>query len=181
MPIQRNVNSKKQGIRIGNNISPEEINQLQITMRSLVSFQASIYDFMGFLSPLLVRGKILLSKVQEILPPVSKQNWDSVLPPNLLREAREYMITVISIDNPKFKRHPPPGILTELHIHHDGSTYCFASAVWGVWVDTNGSRKGKLMFSKTRVSKRTILDQELSSAFQATQIASMFISVFPKI
>ena len=181
LPIQRNVNSKKQGIRIGNNISPEEINQLQITMRSIVSFQASIYDFMGFLTPLLVRGKILLSKVQEILPPVSKQNWDSVLPPNLLREAREYMITVISIDNPKFKRHPPPGNLTELHIHHDGSTDCFASAVWGVWIDTNGSRKGKLMFSKTRVAKRTIPDQELSSAFQATQIASMFINVFPKI
>ena len=37
------------------------------------------------------------------------------------------------------------------------------------------------MFSKTRVSKRTIPDQELSSAFQATQIASMFINVFPKI
>ena len=66
---------------------------------------------MGLLTPFLVKGKILLSKVQEIWPPVSKQNWDSVLFTNLLREARDYMTTVISIDNPKFKIHPPQGSL----------------------------------------------------------------------
>ena len=47
LPIQRNVNSKKQGIRIGNNISPEEINQLQITMRSIVSFSGKYIWFHG--------------------------------------------------------------------------------------------------------------------------------------
>merc|ERR1712020_64361 len=133
------------------------------------SFQMSLHDFMGFMSILTVRGKILLSKIQEVLPPSTAAFWDQVLPQELLEEGRQYIKMMIEADDPIFKRSPPPGILKELHCHVDGAKDCYAIVIWGLFINDSGDKGSKLLYSKNKVSKRTIPEQELSSMDMGSQ------------
>ena len=181
LPIQRNINHKKRGIRVGQDLLPDEVNNLQLTMRMMSSFQMSLHDFMGFMSILTVRGKILLSKIQEILPPSTAAFWDQVLPPELLEEGRQYIKMMLEADDPIFKRSPPPGVLKELHCHVDGAKDCFAIVIWGLFVSNSGDKGSKLLYSKNKVSKRTIPDQELSSMAMGTQCLCNMVKIYPSV
>ena len=69
VPIQRNFSKRKQGVKEGSDMTPEQALCAKVTMRKLSGALMNFYDFQGFLTPVLIRGKILLSKVQEVLPP----------------------------------------------------------------------------------------------------------------
>ena len=162
LPIQRNLNKKRKGIRMGENITNEEIDILDLTMRKLSSFLMSIHDLMGFLSPVLVEGKILLSQVQEAYPPNLQGNWDQTLPPDLLVRGRSFIKKVVSLPDLSFPRSPPPGQLKELHVFVDGAYMVFGLVVYGLWIDSQGNRASKLLLSRNKISRRQIPDQELS-------------------
>ena len=181
LPIQRNINHKKRGIRVGQDLLPGEVNNLQLTMRMMSSFQMSIHDFMGFMSILTVRGKILLSKIQEVLPPSTAAFWDQVLPPELLEEGRQYIKMMIEADDPIFKRTPPPGTLKELHCHVDGAKDCYSIVIWGLFINDSGDKGSKLLYSKNKVSKRTIPEQELSSMAMGSQCLCNMVKIYPSV
>ena len=181
LPIQRNINHKKRGIRVGQDLLPGEVKNLQLTMRMMSSFQMSLHDFMGFMSILTVRGKILLSKIQEVLPPSTAAFWDQVLPQELLEEGRQYIKMMIEADDPIFKRSPPPGILKELHCHVDGAKDCYAIVIWGLFINDSGDRGSKLLYSKNKVSKRTIPEQELSSMAMGSQCLCNMVKIYPSV
>ena len=162
LPIQRNLNKKKKGIRMGENITQDEVDLLDLTMRKLSSFLMSIHDLMGFLNPVLVEGKILLSQVQEALPPNIQGNWDQTLPPDLLTRGRSFIKKVVSLPDLSFPRSPPSGQLKELHVFVDGAYMIFGLVVYGIWKDSQGNRVSKLLLSRNKISRRQIPDQELS-------------------
>ena len=183
IPIQRKLNFRKRGLRVAEDLNPQHINQLKVTMRLLSSFQMSIYDNCGFLSILTVRGRQLLSKVQSQLTPAVAKNWDKVLPDtdNLLQEARAYIHMMVTTPDVIFPRSPPDGVLQELHAHVDGSTDCFSASIWGVWISTSGVRDSKLLYAKTRIGKQTVPRNEMASMNLGIQILANMVKIYKTI
>ena len=171
VPIEKAINEKKRGARIGVPLTPEQAETLQgLTLRKVCSWQASLFDPMGHLAPLLIKGKVLLSRIQSRIPPVNRQAWDQHLPPDLEEEAREYFKLIASAEAPTIKRAPPQGSLEELNVFHDGSSVAYAIVVYAVFVSTEG-RHGNFLYCQSRTASRSVPDNELSSLLAATTAA----------
>ena len=181
IPVPRNINKKVRGLREGKNLEQEDIKKLDVTLRLFSSFQHSLYDPLGLMAPLTIKAKSLLSKITKMLPPVTQENWDSPLPEPLMEEAREYISLVVGMQDPKFDRFPPPGVLTEFFIHEDGSSVGFGTVVWAVYVEPDGKRHGKLLYSKPRTSHQTVPRHELEAILQATSISKILHKLFPEV
>ena len=179
--LNRNPNKKRKGLRPGTNLKPEEVNNLKVTQRTLAQFQQSQFDVLNLLGPVLIRGKILLSRVQRLLNPALKESWDCPLPPELDADVREYIAKILTMTDPAFDRFPPPGTLKQLFIHHDGSASAYGSCVFGIFIEEDGKRNSKLLFSKPRISQRTVPDVELQSLHQASELARSLIKLFPSV
>ena len=179
--LNRNLNKRTRGLRPGKDMDSADVSTLKITQRTLAGFQQSQFDVLNLAAPVLIRGKILLSRVQELLNPSIKENWDCSLPEDLEAEAREYINTILTMTNPSFDRFSPPGELRELIFHHDGSAQIFASVVFGVFIEDDGSRHSKLLYSKPRISHRTVPDIELQSFHQTSEIARSLVKLFPDV
>ena len=162
LPIQRNLHKKRKGLREGKDITNQEIRVLDLTMRKLSSFIMSVHDCMGFLNPVMVEGKILLSQVQKLLPPNQPGHWDRVLPLDLLKQGRSFIQKVVNLPDLVFPRSPPTGHLKQLLCFVDGAFMVFGLVVYGVWVDQYENKESKLLLSRNKISRRQIPDQELS-------------------
>ena len=177
--INKNINKRKKGLRCGEDLTPESAMKLKVTQRKLIAFQMSQYDPLGLQSPVLVRGKNLCQKVQQALTPAVKENWDVELPQELLGEARDYISKVVGAKELVFPRYSPPGTLKQFLIHHDGSSQCFASVVYAIFIEEDGSRHSKLIYCKPRVCDRTVPEIEFQSLLQATEICQSLARIFP--
>ena len=170
IPIQRTIFKKKGDLSRGPDIHPEDVDQLRVTMRILASYLMQIFDVMGWLTCLLIRGKICLAEVQRVFSPAEKENWDKELPLHLLTEAREFIKTMLMSPDPILKRTPPSGTLEQIHLFVDGGKNCFGAICYGVWV--SGDKKGsKLLFARAKVATLTIPRMELSAFNLGVQIA----------
>ena len=172
LPIQRSIFKKKGDLTSGPDLHPDDIDKLKVTMRVLASYLMQIFDFMGWLTCLLIRGKICLMETQRIFSPAKKENWDKELPPQLLTEAREFIKMMLTSPDPVLKRNPPSGTLEHLHIFVDGGKNCFGAICYGVWVDNDDKRGSKLLFARTKVATLTIPRMELSAFNLGVQIAT---------
>ena len=179
--LNRNLNKRTRGLRPGKDLEPGGVNNLKITQRSLAAFQQSQFDVLNFVAPVLIKGKLLLSRVQKLLNPSIKENWDCNLPPELETEAKEYINNILTMSNPVFDRFSPPGTLKQLFLHHDGSASVFASVLFGIFIEENGKRHSKLLYSKPRISHRTVPDVELQSLHQSSEMAKSLIKLFPSV
>jgi len=177
--INKNINKRKKGLRCGDDLTPETAMQLKVTQRKLISFQMSQYDPLGFQTPVLVRGKCLCQRVQQVLTPAVKESWDADLPDDLLAECRDYISKVVGSKELVFPRHSPPGILKHLLVHHDGSSQCFSTVVYAIFIEKDGTRHSKLIYCKPRVCDRTVPEIEFQSLCQATEICQSLARVFP--
>ena len=179
--LNRNLNKRTRGLRPGKDLEPGGVNNLKITQRSLAAFQQSQFDVLNLVAPVLIKGKLLLSRVQKLLNPSIKENWDCSLPPELETEAREYINNILTMSNPVFDRFSPPGTLKQLFLHHDGSASVFASVLFGIFIEEDGNRNSKLLYSKPRISHRTVPDVELQSLHQSSEMAKSLIKLFPSV
>jgi hypothetical protein len=181
LPLQRNINRKKKGIRIGVDLTEKEVDTLKITQRSLASFQMSIHDYMGLVSILTVRGKVLLAEVQKRLPPNLKDSWDCDLPQDLLDEARDYIKMMVLQKDPVIRRSPPPGTLDTLFVFVDGAEKAFGVAVWGRWTTKEGCKESRFLYAKPKVGRRTIPDQELTAMNLGTEVVKQMMQCLSSI
>ena len=186
VPIQKRLKPSKKGkfkMKIGTDLTKESILAMErVSLRQIASFNASIFDLCGHLAPVKIFGKRLLARIVEANPPTTKEAWDKDLPPDLLEEARQYLLLMTTLTEPEFQRGPPlPGAeLTDLASFHDGSSCAYGTGIWGIW--TRGEeRRAKLLYAKARTAKRTIVDQELSSLHQSVQISRVFLRIFPQL
>ena len=132
--------------------------QAQLNKRDLLSEISKIFDPLGLVSPLVIRGKILMQKVWTL-----DYTWDSTLSEDIVKEwlkLKEDLVKVYDINIPRSVCNTRDSY--ELHTFCDASGKAFGAATYVV--RTNG--ESNLIMSKSRVApvaKKTIPQLELTS------------------
>ena len=153
-----------------------------ITMRSFCSFTHATWDPLGFFSPVTCQSKLALAHIQAALPPTCAENWNQPLTGAILEEARQYIKMIQDMEDLSVVRAPPSGgDLVELHLHHDAGEELYAVGVWAIFVNEKGERRSKLMYSRSRLGRRTVPDMELNSACLASTVGLNLVSIFPTV
>ena len=73
-----------------------------ITRRQYYSQVQALFDQIGFLAPVLLRGKVLLRQTWE--PPCNELGWDDCLPAELVKEIVEFFVDLHELEDLEFQR-----------------------------------------------------------------------------
>ena len=115
----------------------------KFTKRKVLSLVSSVFDPLGWVSPLTVRGKIFLQTLWK-----ENLGWDQTLNTEQVKVIHEILIDLQKVDEFSFPRH----ILhenSELHVFTDASSRAYGAAVYIV---NNTHRCSNLLTSKARVA-----------------------------
>ena len=113
------------------------------TKHKVLSLVSSIYDPLGWVSPLTVCGKMFMQTLWK-----EKMGWDQKLNPDQIKVIYDILVDLRRVTEFIFPRH----VLyehTELHVFTDASSKAYGAAVYTV-NDTH--TKGNLLISKARVA-----------------------------
>ena len=132
----------------------------RFTKRKILSLVSSIYDPLGWVSPLPVRGKIFMQTLWK-----ENMGWDQKLNPDQIKVIYDILVDLRRVTEFTFPRH----VLyehTELHVFTDASSKAYGAAVYTVNVTHT---KRNLLISKARVAPCregcvTILKLELTAS-----------------
>lgn len=150
-----------------------QLDDKPFTRRGILSVLNSIYDPLGFLTPLLISGKILL---REISP--GGTNWDQpILPPHRV-EWEKWKNMVEQLQGIEVSRMIVPTSVsnaesTEVHIYCDASEKAIAAVAYLKTTDINGQQCVGFLLGKAKLSPagcHTIPRLELCSAVLATEL-----------
>ena len=135
--ISWNPNTDNMNIVVGEKLIHED--SWRCTKRRVLSLVSSIYDPLGWVSPLTVRGKIFMQTLWK-----EKMGWDQTLNPDQIKVIRDILVDLRRVDEFFFPRH----ILhehTELHVFTDASSRAYGAAVYTV-------KEGRLMIPKLELT-----------------------------
>ena len=113
------------------------------TKRKILSLVSSVYDPLGWVSPLTVRGKIFLQTLWK-----EKIGWDQTLNTEQIKVIRDILVDLQRVDEFIFPRH----ILhehSELYVFTDASSRAYGAAVYTV---NETCQCSNLLISKARVA-----------------------------
>ncbi|XP_063375837.1 uncharacterized protein LOC134663402 [Cydia fagiglandana] len=141
--------------------------------RKVLSHLMKVYDPLGLLGPIVVKGRILLQEAWR-----SNIDWDTPFPPSQILKWNEWFkelsdVSTIRIPRWYAKLNGEP-LHRELHIFADASELAFATVAYWRLLYTDGTVKLALITSKTRVSplKPTSIPRlELQGALIASRLA----------
>ena len=119
----------------------------KLTKRKVVSALSSIFDPLGLISPLLVRGKIFIQKLW-----LSKFSWDDELPQDLCYEFESITSSLIQCSDIPFPRFVVVPNQCDLHIFCDASMRAYGAVAYA----TN-SQSSNLLLAKARVAPHPTL------------------------
>ena len=143
------------------------------TKRTILSKANSIYDPYGFLSPFIIKIKILLRKIWTYEP---KIDWDDELPTEIQTKWNTILQEIEEIANLMFPRSIKPmnsiDNSPDLIIFSDGSKEAYGAVAYSRWKTTDGY-ECRLIFSKSRVAPIKVEDivrLELSAATLSTRL-----------
>ena len=153
-------------LRFGFTDIAHQARQLEPTKRNIVSIVGRFYDPLGFLSPIVIRFKILFQELCE-----KGQDWDQPLTPELLAKWKELieeleLCPVMSLPRCIWNGSPTKGVSCSLHGFCDASKHAYAAVVYMTLKSPMGQTV-RFIASKTRVSPlkpQTIPRLELLSA-----------------
>ena len=146
------------------------------TRRGLLSTINSLFDPLGFVSPILISGKILL---RDVIPPGT--DWDEPLSSEHACKWQYWLESLRSIGNFEIPRMVIPTSVSlaeklEVHIFCDASEQAISSVAYLKSVDKNGSSSLGFLMGKTKLAPlkgHTIPRLELCSAVLATELGDM--------
>ena len=166
--IALNFSIKKHGIHVlpdlTSNQVPSHIPEM-LTKRMVLSQVMSIYDPMGFLSPLILYGKILLRTSWE-----SGVGWDDALPKELCNKWIDYFVTLYKANDLSFPRSMKPNDAMGdpmLILFSDASDLACGFCGYVRWLCSDNTYKTRLVISKGRVAplvRRSTPQLELNAA-----------------
>lgn len=143
----------------------------KLTKRSALSHLMRVYDPLGLLAPVVVKGRILFQSLWR-----SSIGWDEQLPPTEVNAWQAWFEELSSIANIRIPRcYLDADILErELHIFADASELAYACVAYWRFVLSDGSFKLALIGSKSRVTPLkpvSIPGLELQAALIASRLA----------
>ena len=162
--ISWNPNTDNMNIVVGEKLVQED--SWRYTKRKVLSLVSSIYDPLGWVSPLTVRGKMFIQTLWK-----EKMGWDQKLNPDQIKVIHDILVDLRRVTEFVFPRH----ILyehTELHVFTDASSRAYGAAVYTV----NDTRtQSNLLMSKARVApckegRLTIPKLELTASLIGTTL-----------
>ncbi|XP_050390455.1 uncharacterized protein LOC126809746 [Patella vulgata] len=144
-----------------------------LTRRGILSIISSIYDPLGFISPLLLVGKQVLQEMCRL-----NTGWDDVIPEDLLPRWQRWRDELFKIETLKIDRCFKPdgfGTVVSVGIHNfsDASTFGYGECSYLRLVDANQRVYVSLVMSKSRVTPLraiTIPRLELTAAVVAVNV-----------
>lgn len=146
------------------------------TRRGILSVTASLYDPLGFVSPFLLKGKVIL---QELC--CRNIGWDYTLPEDLIPRWEEWKSSLQELKCFSIPRcyHPPSFgtiIWTELHYFSDASNLGYGACSYLRFKNDKDEVHCSLVMAKARVAPTKILSiarLELSAAVVAARMSAM--------
>lgn len=120
-----------------------------ISKRTILSELARIFDPLGLLSPIVVKGRILLQKLW-----ISKFDWDEELPEDICTEWRKFRKDLELVERIEVPRFLNPFLATkfELFGYADASKDAYGMCLYLKSICENGNSSKMLMYSKSRVA-----------------------------
>ena len=145
-----------------------------VNKRKMLSAVASIFDPLGLLSPLMIRGKLILQEATR-----RKLSWDEAVTDDLQRQWdswTQYMSSEIDI---KLKRRMVTRLTKdsniELHMFSDSSSVAYGCSAYIRTVNKEGKVEVNLLCSKSRVAplkSTTIPRLELQAAVLSAKLSN---------
>ena len=147
-------------------------NAKQLTKRSVLSHVMSVYDPLGLLTPLVIKGRILIQQLWR-----DGVGWDEILPDKFKSVWHEWISelgTVSNIRVPRWYLSEPNPTDLQLHIFADASEQAYACVAYWRFCYSDGTVKLALIGSKARVAplKPTSIPRlELQAALIASRLS----------
>ncbi|KAF0745786.1 Uncharacterized protein FWK35_00034883, partial [Aphis craccivora] len=144
----------------------------KVTKRTLLSDLNKVFDPLGFLAPVLIKGKIFLQQLWQL-----KIDWDTPLQDNIRQSWQQYYTQIETLKELSIPRKAKPGAgdMFELHGFCDASGEAYGACVYVRYLNQYGQWKASLLCSKTRVAPLrsvTIPRLELNGALLLVQLSS---------
>ena len=124
--------------------------QGNVTKRQLLSETAKLFDPVGWLSPIVIRFKVLLQKLW-----VQGIEWDQLVSKEIQNEWEQIKDDLPNLAELKLQRCiSPQGKIAnvQLHLFTDASEMAYAAVIYARITDVDGHFVSKLIASKTRVA-----------------------------
>ena len=134
-----------------------------LTRRQLLGNVSATFDPLGLVTPLTIRGKMLMKEAWRL-----KTDWDSPLPMSFLTDWQEIQLVLSRVELIKFPRSVANEEGCTLHIFCDASQHAYGACAYVV------SECSRLLTSKGRVSpvsNRSLPELELTALQVGTQLA----------
>ena len=145
------------------------------TRRGILSTIASIYDPLGFISPIVLKGKNILQEMCR-----RKKGWDEPLCEDLKQDWCKWkeLSELAQCDIDRCYKPGGFGKITQREVHHfsDASVAGYGQVSYLRLVDDNGNVHCSLLMSKSRVSPLktvTIPRLELQAAVTSTKVSRL--------
>ena len=128
-----------------------QLDGFEFTKRNVLRRTASVYDPLGFLSPYVIRSKLLIQKAW-----LEARDWDELLPTHHQREWTKWFRELKDLELVKIPRclkDPSPKV-EELSIHtfSDASENAYTAVVYARHVYEGGNITARMIMSKSRLA-----------------------------
>ena len=153
----------------------ESIKSPVITKRKILSHIATFFDPHGFLSPLLIRGKILMQEIW-----LAGLQWDDHLEDDLYQKFNQWnqqMKQISSLKIPRCIQEKREVAERSLHFFSDASNEAYGTVVYNRAAYTDGIVTVRMVASKTRVAPLTATSIPRLELLGALLSAQMSINV----
>ncbi|XP_063616322.1 uncharacterized protein LOC134789659 [Cydia splendana] len=164
------------GFNVNFRNTPEDVlnGQKLPTKRQVTSSAMSIFDPIGYVSPISVLGKALMQEIWR-----TGIGWDSPIPVSLAPAWRSFIDNVQQLRDLEIPRHVTAfNREAYMHVFCDASEKIYAAAVYLVSVNPEGTRTSALVAAKARVSPLRVVSiprMELQSCVLATRLAETIV------
>ena len=128
-----------------------QLDGFEFTMRNVLRRTASVYDPLGFLSPYVIRSKLLIQKAW-----LEARDWDKLLPTHHQRPWIKWFRELKDLECVKIPRclKDPSAKVEELSIHtfSDALEIAYTAVVYARHVYQGGNITARLIMSKSRLA-----------------------------